>query len=240
MKIGDTLYVPVRLLPNADQYPYALYTTVVQNLIGKKASVRLPGGLTSRLLAKSKLHITCGILVIRIGDFATEVATLDPLAKSVLQFSRLLLEDSSVRLLEVRSLDELSEWWRINEAAYTQVVLIGHGAPDGMIFGVGGKRSAADIAAALTPCAHPKTIISLSCETGRAAFSRELSQSASFSRVIAPFHSVHAAVASQFVQTFLSNHLVLGRSAKVAWKDARRAVPGTDSFRNWRSGVMES
>jgi hypothetical protein len=82
------------------------------------------------------------------SHFLTEAATLDPLAKSVTQFLRLLLEESAVRLCEVRSREELAVWWASNGPAYTHVIFVGHGASNGVQFGVDGLTSAADFGGA--------------------------------------------------------------------------------------------
>lgn len=201
--------------------------------------MELEGGTRSPLIPKSRILPQCGLAVVRIGDFATEVTMLDPLAKSVTQFSRLLLEDSGVRLLEARSLPELSTWWTQNGAVYTHVLLIGHGAADGVLFGVGGKASPGEFASAFSGGGSGKTLISLACLTGRKEFAKPVSLSPPFKRVIAPFQSVHAAIASQFAQTYLASHLLMGRTPKIAWRDARRSTPGTDSFRMWVNGCME-
>jgi hypothetical protein len=165
---------------------------------------------------------------------------LDPLAKSVLQFARLLLDDGSVRLFEARSLPELRAWWTTNGAAYTHIVLVAHGAPDGVYFAVDGKKTPPELIDAFSGGGMGKTLLSLACEAGRKAFAQDISQSAHFDRVIAPFHSVHGAIASQFVQTYLASHLLQGRTPEIAWRDARRATPGTDSFRMWVNGEMKT
>lgn len=240
MNVGDRVWVPVDLLPNPERYPYALRQLEITRVHGKRVAVSLEGGQASPLIPKSRLHRLCGVVVVRVGDFQTETTTLDPLAKSVTQFLRLLLEESAVRLCEVRSREELAAWWAINAAAYTHLILIGHGEPNGVLFGVGGLATAATFGHACNGGGGPKTLISLACKTGRKDFSKELSQRAQFSRVIAPFHSVHAAIASQFVQTYLASHLVKGRTPKIAWRNARQATPGTDSFRMWVHGTMET
>ncbi|PND54337.1 hypothetical protein CRM90_28405 [Mycobacterium sp. ENV421] len=54
-----------------------------------------------------------GFVLVRIGDFLTEATLLDPLAKSVLQYLRLMLPDDLITFLKVRTLNELQEWWTV-------------------------------------------------------------------------------------------------------------------------------
>lgn len=239
MKVGDRIYVPATLLPDARQSPFALEHRKIIEVQGKRISVETRNGDPSPLLPKSRMLHACGIAIMRIGDFQTEQTLLDPLAKSLLQFARMLLDDDSVRLFEARSLPELKAWWTSNGAAYTHILLVAHGAPDGVHFAVDGKRTPLELSDAFGGGGKRKTLLSLACETGRKAFAQGISQSAHFERVIAPFHSVHGAIASQFVQTYLASHLLQGHTPKIAWRDARRATPGTDSFRMWVNGKME-
>ena len=84
--------------------------------------------------------------------------------------------------------------------------------------------------------ASPKTIISLCCETGRNPFASEFSALPFCDALIAPFHAVHGAVASQFFQSFLGLHLLKAESTTVAFKHANAAIPGRENFRLWRNG----
>lgn len=241
IQIGKTVFVPTTLLPNPAQYGTALATRTVANVVGRKAILALPQGVFSPPIAFSKLHVNLRILVLRIGDFTTESNLLDPLAKSVLHFLRLFIDDSFVQLLQVRSLDELSNWWLVNSNGYSHVVLVGHGnmAAGAIQFAVGGNKTAADFGAALAPTNNPITFISLACQSGLQIFGKPFSSLPFCSEFIAPFHSVQGAVASQFCQSFFANSFVEGRSLGVAFKDARAATPGSTSFRLWKNGGLK-
>lgn len=241
IQIGNDVFVPTSLLPNPGQYGTALTTRTVASIQGRKATLALPHGAFSPPIALSKLHVGLKVLVLRIGDYATEANLLDPLAKSVLHFLRLFIDDSFVQLLEVRSLDELAVWWGINANGYSHVVLIGHGdmAAGAIQFAVGGNKSAADFGAALGAQNGGMVFLSLACQSGKQVFSKPFSNLGFCSACIAPFHSVQGAVASQFCQSFFANHFVEGRSLSVAFKDARAATPGSTSFRLWRKGEMK-
>jgi hypothetical protein len=236
--VGQTVYVPSSLLPNGDRYPTSLYRTTVTAAKDRSAQVALSGGVISGWIATSKIHENAGILIVTIGDLATEETLLNPLAKGVLQFSRLLLDDSSVTSLRVRAIGEFGKWWRINHAAYSHVVLIGHGSETAIHFGHGGARSPASFERRVfTVAGTKKTFISLSCETGKARFANPFSCIAICGHLIAPYHSVHGAVASQFFETFMCWQMLYGKSTTVAFKKAADTVPGTDIFRLWRNGT---
>ncbi len=234
---GATVYVPTGLLPDGDSYPKTIYRTSVTQTRDRSAKVRLRDGNDSDWIATSKIHDNVGVAIISIGDFATEETLLNPLAKSVLQFCRLLLDDDSVAHVRVRAIGELGSWWRINHAAYSHVVLIGHGSPTSIKFGYGGDRTPDDFERRVfTEVSSDKVFISLSCETGKATFAKKFSRIETCGHLIAPFHSIHGAVASQFFQTFMSLQLLCGKSTKVAFNNASDTVPGTGIFRLWKDG----
>ncbi len=240
LRIGDTVYVPCAAFPELADRDTALYRTEVVAVERRSVSVKLPSGEQSALIGSSRVHKDVGILVIEIGDFATEAALLDPLAKSVLQFIRLLVPDDQVRIVKVRSRSELTKFWRINQATYSHVVLIGHGDKDLLGFAADGDVAAADVIHSFEVVgAEPKTFVSLACKTGFATFGGKFSRSAICKEFIAPFHSVHGAIASQFCQTFFTSHFLEGKSAKVAFNHARANVPGGVSFRLWSNGNMQ-
>lgn len=234
---GDTAYLPTSLLPNGNTYPSSIYRTTVTQIQAKSVKVRLRDGSDSDLLASSKLHTNIGIAIITIGDFATEETLLNPLAKSILQFSRLLLDDSSVTAIRIRAIGELSAWWTTNQAAYSHIVFIGHGSPHDIKFAYGGTRTPADLQRRVfSTNSNKKTIISLCCEIGKTSFARDFSNIPACGYLLAPFHSIHGAVASQFFQTYMCWHLLHGKSTKVAFNKAAATVPGTDIFRLWKDG----
>jgi hypothetical protein len=55
---------------------------------------------------------------------------------------------------------------------------------------------------------------------------------------VAPFHSVHGAIASQFCQSFFAFHLLVGETARVSFKHAEAAIPGATRFRLWEKGEV--
>ena len=235
--VGSTAYVPAMLLPGGERYPTSLHRTTITATRDRSAKVCLRDGGESDWIATSKIHGNAGIVIVSIGDFGTEETLLTPLAKGVLQFSRLLLDDASVTHLRVRAIGELGAWWKINHAAYSYVIFIGHGSPCSIHFGYGGARTAGDFERrVLSVESEKKVFVSLSCETGKADFAKAFSEIDACGHFIAPFHSVHGAIASQFFQTFMCWQLLHGKTTKVAFNKAAETVPGTDIFRLWKDG----
>jgi hypothetical protein len=176
-----------------------------------------------------------------VGDYETESVLLDPLAKSILQFCRLLIPDDQVKAVKLRSLAEFTFFWARDQAAYSHIILIAHGSPSGIKFGVDDWIDAEYFGKALSARGTAsKTFISLCCQTGYKSFGGQLSRLSICRYFVAPFHSVHGAVASQFCQTFLTSHFIEGKSAGVAFKHARSSVPGSTSFRLWNGGNLKA
>jgi hypothetical protein len=241
LKPGDRLYAPViKLAPDAN-VTNAVSMVEVLSVSKRTATVKLDpplGGEQTATIANSALVRNVGIMILRIGDFDTEYTLLDPLAKSLLQYFRLLVPDDIVVLKEFRALDELRTILTKNHAAYSHLILIGHGSTSSLRFGKE-EVGASEFGKALEDSGcRGKVLVSLACLTGVASFAKCLSESPACEAVIAPFHSVQGAVASQFCQTLFAHNLLEGRSTKVAFRNARAAVPGTASFRLWVGGEM--
>lgn len=238
LQVGDTIYVP-RSKIGLPQKSSSFYRTKVKEVIKRSVRIVLPGGDETTKIGVSEVRRNIGILLIKAGDFKTEKMLLNPLTKSLLQYFRLLLQDDMVLSKEVRSLREVEIIWKNVGKLYTHFVIVGHGSKNGIKFGLSDLKSASDIAKIFDESdTNVSSFVSLCCDTGYASFGKKLSQSQSCANVIAPFHSVHGAVASQFCQTFFSYHLLEGETQRVAFKHSRDTVPGSTSFRLWQRGEM--
>lgn len=236
-KVADRVYVPSNLLPDGDRDIHAMRRTTVVAAHNRSIQVSLPDGSASNWFGSSKAHADLGIALVSIGDFETEEGLISPLSKSILQFCRLLLPDDHLTGIKIRAIGELGEWWGKNHSVYTHVVLVGHGDKNAIYFGVGGARPPISFDRRLSAHgASGKTFISLCCETGKAPFGEEFSKLPFCETLIAPEHSIHGAVGSQFLQTFLSLHLLQGKSVKVAFNNANELMPGSENFRVWKDG----
>jgi len=236
-QIGDQVYVPRSLLGLDENDVSPFYRTTVRERQNRSVRVDKPGGTLSDHIATSKITSNFGVLIIRIGDF-NEDGLIDPLAKSVLHYCRMLLPSDSVRLIELRTEAELIRLWRDLHGMCHQVVIVGHGSPNGFLFGENNVSPDRLTEIFCAPQPSAKEFISLGCQTGYASFGSAFSRAACVSHFLAPFHSVHGCVASLFTQTFLHERLLATCSAKVAFKHAREDLKGAASFRLWENGTL--
>lgn len=239
---NEQIYVATARVPNMPDLGKAFFKTRIVEREDRSIRVNLPGGAPSDWISTRYAHRTIGVCIIEVGDFDTEETLLDPLQKSILQNCRIIFgDDELVRSWKIRSLDELREIWRSGvPRSFDQVILIGHGrGGDSMTFG---RRAhdADEIADCLNDGARQWKFILTCCELGRAAFSKSFSYNAPVNHVIAPFHSVHGAVAAQFTQTYLVRNLLTAETPLVAFKNAAYSVPGNASFRFWSGGSMRA
>jgi len=235
--IGDRVFVARSLLGLDEDDISPFYRTIIRTRQERSVQVDKPDGSLSDAIATSKVAANFGVLIMRIGDY-NEDGLLDPLAKSVLHYCRMLLPGDSVRLIELRTEEELQRLWIMLHHMCQQVVIVGHGAPNGIRFGnvnISPQRLGEIFSA---PNPDRKEFISLGCKTGYADFGRSISQTPCVSHFLAPFHSVHGCVASLFTQTFLNERLLGSRSTKVAFKRARSDLKGAASFRLWEDGKL--
>jgi hypothetical protein len=237
--VNDHVLVPVSQLPEADDEPFALVGRIVRRQIDRSIVVDDGQGGTVQVASRLAHPSSLGVLVLRIGDLVTETTLLDPLAKSVLQFVRLLLPDQDVRGLELRTMPELEAHWRSYHSTTSHVILIGHGSESSIRFVDEGPVSGAAMAERLrsvAPETTPKRFVSLACLTGRAGFAKPFSESEICREIIAPFQSVHGANASQYCQALLTEHLLNGKEMRYAHSRVAKRVVGGGRFRRWCYG----
>jgi hypothetical protein len=252
--VGDTVYIPSSLLPSTSQqvFEYAVVKTTVTDVNrtagkgGNKVKVALPPNGTlnpgiSDWLPVSKCSRHIGIAIIAIGDLRTEPLLIEPLYKSVLQFCRLLINDSDIEGIRVRSVEELKTWASTRISSFSHLVLIGHGDVDSIEFAVNGPRSALDMRAALhVPSPTPKLCISLCCQTGDARFSDNFSRAGFCRFLAAPQNSIAGSTASLFCQAFLQFSLGHAQTPGIAFKSALASTPGNHSFALWKNGKVQA
>ncbi len=232
---GEMVWVPSRYLPGAQ--PFALMERKVLDVLGRSIVVDDGRGGMVKVSTRRAHSRSLGFLVLRVGDLSTEATLLDPLAKSVLQYLRLLISDSEVRMLHVRTDAEVRTFMSTDGSAFSHVILIGHGTPASLL-AMGTELSGAEVGSMLD-AGDPKVVISLACSTGKTAFARELSLCKSVSELVAPFREGHSAAASLFLQTLMHQHLLMGHEFRAAFRIANDGLEGTH-FRHWRGGVQQS
>lgn len=243
IEIGDEVYVCRSRLPPVNDQTKAFYKTVVQDRRGRSVSVRLPDGGNSDFVATKFIHHRVGVAVIAFGDFQSESTLIDPLAKTVLQYCRLLFgDDDYVRFLKVRTETELELLCRTNQLTpFGHLAILGHGAKKGALCGAFGDIPVArlvEIFQLNRPT--PWDFVFLCCYLGRNAFGGVFSQSAACNSMVAPFNAVHGAVSAQFIQTYLVKLLLEGETTAVAHRHASESTPSRSKFRLWRNGNHEA
>jgi hypothetical protein len=221
-----------------------LRTTVVSAPLPTQRTVEvdlLDGGNTTRV-ATSACHRRIGVCIYEVGDVTSESGLLDPMRKSIVQYSRLLLPHDSLVSRTVRSLEELRACWANHDhTGCSHVVLVGHGSEVGVHFAVGNLVSAGDLGAVFAvPGEECPTFISLCCRTGYASYAKPFQGSSGCGVLIAPFHSVHGAIACQFLQDYLGHHFLDGCTFKVAYNKAQAQIPSGVHFRFWENGVLKT
>ena len=245
-EIGEEVFVPATKLANPNAQSYALVRRSV--LEQDNRSVVVDDGRGGRVSIASRLAhrpAGLGVLLLRLGDFGSEHTLLDPLATSVFQFLKMLIEDNDARYYALRTLTELDHVWSSEQSGCSHVVLIGHGTGRTdtklAIFGDAGEIGASDLTTRLERLASdttPKTFLSLCCWTGRAEFAKPFSRSAVCRDFIGPRDDVHGAAASQFCQSFLSELFLDGREVPYAYNRAAQSAVGGRVFRRWRDGRL--
>lgn len=232
---GETVWVSSTHLPGTQ--PFALMERKVQDVAARSIIVDDGQGGLVKVSTRTAHSRSLGFLVLRVGDLITEATLLDPLAKSVLQYLRLLISDTEVRMLHVRTDAEVRTFMRTNGAAFSHVILIGHGTPTSLL-AMGTELSGSEVGSMLDE-GEPKVVISLACSTGKTTFARELSKCKAVRELVAPFREAHGAAASLFLQTLLHKHLLMGHEFRTAFRLANDGLEGTH-FRHWRNGDLKS
>lgn len=263
LSVGDTVYVASSLLnpPPQQAFEFAMASGRVvacknQNKKGgNQVEIEynsVAGPKTSPPISVSKVHKHLGILVVRIGDFKTESLLLDPLAKSIRDFCRLLIDQ--VQLLEVRSLEELKDWCGHNGniRLYSHVILVGHGSKANIEFASGHRAKTSSTAKPIPKTASEigkalhisksvkKVVVSLACETGHSAFAKDFSKSTSCLFFIGPETAGSGAIGSLLCQHFLVMNIVNGETPGVAFKHARDNVNHSPTYALWQRGSKKA
>nr|WP_314741739.1 hypothetical protein [uncultured Haemophilus sp.] len=241
-KVDDSIFVLVAQVedqcPELSNYPFACFDTKVKAIEGNSVICEYKGKAFK--IGNRVCHKNIGILILNIGDFETELTLLDPLAKSVLQYCRLLFDDSYIKNYKIRTTEELSILWQREHKTYTHVIIIGHGLEKGISF-KGENIIMPDVLKEIfdePKDIEPKKFISLCCSTGKQSFAAEFSEMDSCECLIAPFRSIHGAIASSFLQTLFINHFLKGKSINVACKNALEL--NSTAFRIWNKGDLDN
>ena len=234
-RIGEEVWVSATKLSGAQQFALVKRKVLGTKQGGRSVVIDDRDGrsveVSSRLVHGSDL----GFLLLRVGDLESEMTLLDPLSKSILQFLRLLVKEDLVRLLEVRTSQEIECYMNSDGAAYTHVILVGHGRSNALKLAFGEWLDVSDFVKMMSTGGKDRVIISLACDTGKTTFGKTMSGNTNVKEFVAPKGAVHGASASLFVQQLLSLHLLEGREFETATRNASTGVPG-GGFVHWRNG----
>lgn len=237
--IGDTVFCSSIHLDKNAEVDQAIVEGYVLSLNRKSASVEFRNGIGIKTVGTVKLHKNVSFLLIEFGDFVNESANLDPLAKSILAYLRLLISDGSlIKFIKIRSEQELGYVLK-HYGTYSHIILVGHGSKKGeLLVGNDARISSQAFSALISAhCASGPTFLSMCCHSGDAAFAKKMSASGC-KAFVGPLGTIHSCSASQFVQSFLGHHLLDGLRPKSAFDRARDNTPGSTCLRIWRSGKI--
>ncbi len=235
-QLGQEVFIPASQLGIIDP-PYYLVSRKVLQIQGRSILVDVSNGNTTQV-ATAKVLPRMGVLLIRIGDLASESELLDPLYKCLLHYLRLLIGPEVVGC-QIRSCKELEMIWSTQHATKMFVVVIGHGKKDAVHFGVDGWVDALRIKSAFETGGTEVSIVSTACHTGFRSFSQVLSHSSIIREVVAPQHSVPGPIAAQFVQNYFAERLVAAHTGKTSFTRARRTPAAACNFRRWKNGRLD-
>jgi hypothetical protein len=104
--------------------------------LGYKGIVdEVPGKQEAFEVDLRKIFRKLGFLIVQLGDFKTENQLLEPLLLSVEVNTGLVLMPEFVWKCRVRSIEEFQTFWGKYAGGVSHLVLTGHGATEGLIFG---------------------------------------------------------------------------------------------------------
>jgi len=241
LQIDDDVFVCRSRIPQLEDQGKAFFQTKVLDRQNRSVKIQMPNGELSELISTKFVHHRVGVAIIEVGDIVSESTLLDPLAKTALQYSRLLLgDDDYVRLFKIRTYSELEhicghQYFH----AFEHIIIIGHGSKDAELCFAMEKVSVSRLIEAFNQNnPNPWNFIFLCCYLGRNAFAKPFSKAASCKSLVGPYNSVHGAVSAQFAQTYLIKALLEGETTTVAHRHGSESTPPKSEFRLWRDGVL--
>lgn len=231
--VGDRVSVPsARLGVDA---PYAMLDREVRAVERRSILLDTLGGHEA-WVASAHATKQVGVRLVRLGDIDTEETLLDPIAKGLNHYFRLLLPESARRTWWVRSLAELDAFVERDASQATHVVLIAHcRRTDGHFLLANEEVSPSDLVAAFD-AASPKLFLSLACSSGQMPFGRPFSNGAACRVLLAPFQAIHGAVAIETCALLFNNLMLKGRRTADAVKEVNASLPQGVHLRRWTNG----
>jgi hypothetical protein len=236
LDIGESVHVPGFLVGLGDNYPSSMVEGkivargigfyIIDGIPGKSESFKVKCGLVQK-----KLYF----LIVQIGDFESEDMLLDPLFDIVVSYTNILLMSENVRKIRVRSMKEFQIFWERLSPIVSNVVIIGHGSIDGLIFGNENitAKHFIDLLESGKNIKQAVQIISLCCKSGNGNFGKRVSGIPFCQSFIGPADNIHACNATIFYQTFINYQMLYGKSDRDSYLFAKAATPGNTKFNMW-------
>lgn len=196
---------------------------------------------SQRVIQPKDVLETPGFLVVHLGSIERD-HTLETASQALHHSLKSLFAacDIPVDFERMRTTVELSEFMKTYRANYSHVILMGHGAPEGISFLDKPKPIAgSELSGCLGADQSSKTIqiVSLCCHSGCETLARALSSAPNVSEVLAPNAEFDIRWAVHFVTGFLLAMYITGLSVDDAVR-AAAAASGNAPMCIWRSGSL--
>jgi hypothetical protein len=235
--IGQEVFVPSSRVGLGLDYASAMVKCNVAFVGERTVTVtNVPRATNPIELQKNVVQKRLSFYFVKIGDFSTEEYLLNKLLTIVREYLSIIVMPEYIQYIEIRSLDELKEFWNIQNNGISHLILIGHGTANGFIFGHDSIVTARELIMALqnnNGRNQSVQIISLCCKSGNGNIGKKISGAPFCQSFIGPAFSIHSANAALFCQAFLNYQLLYGYTDKKAYDYARLSMPGKIEFNFW-------
>lgn len=198
-------------------------------------------GNSNRIIQPKDVLETPGFLVVQLGSIERD-HTLETASQALHHSLKSLFAacDIPVDFERMRTTVELSEFMKTYRENYSHVILMGHGAPEGILFLDKPKPIAgSELSGYLGADQSCKSIqiVSLCCHSGCEPLARALSSAPNVSEVLAPNAEFDIRWAVHFVTGFLLAMYITGMNVDDAVR-AAAAASGHAPMCIWRSGSL--
>jgi len=227
---GDQVCVPCNAVEYQEECPEGILHGEIVDIQGDSFSMSC-GGKTIDNIPITNIRNDSTILIITLGDFKSEFSMLDPIAKSILHFGKLLHRDDCIRYFKIRSIVALKDIFKQHIKTHDIIVFNGHGTEEAIEYGLDASQvlNAAKVIELIPEdYGKKKIIVSLSCKTGSTAFGKAISESDFCKGFVGPSENLQGAIAAQYCQTFLFNYLFSANEIDKSHDLAIQAIPGAD------------
>jgi hypothetical protein len=173
-------------------------------------------------------------LIIEIGDLLTEQTLLSPLANALADGLSLLMPFGSLVRERARTLPGFALLWEHYAPAVSQLILVGHGRPNGILFGRH-WADATEFVERMEPFAPARgfrelKVISVCCQTGSGELAKDVTRQLGCSWV-GPTRDALGFECAIFVQALYAAHFCAGYQWATAVEKAKAVIPAAFEYR---------